>query len=405
MDKLFQSKWAIRVISLVLAVTLYLFVNIETNTEQNESRVDQNGGTETQVLEDVELDLRIDAENYVVSGVPEYVTVTLEGKRSALAPIIRLRNFTVFVDLSDYGEGEHTVELQYEGLPDNVVAYIEPKEIDVQIEERASKEFGVELDLVRTDELPIGYELGEPEVDPGTVTVISSAANIEQIAMVKVYVDVSELKESIRNRELPVVVQDAQGNNINARVEPATVTVSIPVDRPSKKVPLTIATTGDLPDDLEISNMEVESEIEVFGKREVLNEVEGITTKELDVSKIEESGTVELDLDFPEGVIANEEKVEVEIEVEASKTFEKIPIDVEGKNASDVTFLKPKKAEVDIVATGSHKMMADVKKKDVKALIDLSDLTEGKHEVDLVVDGPDDVTFEPKFKKVEVEVK
>lgn len=37
MDKLFQSKWAIRVISLVLALTLYFFVNIEANTEQNDS--------------------------------------------------------------------------------------------------------------------------------------------------------------------------------------------------------------------------------------------------------------------------------------------------------------------------------------------------------------------------------
>src|SRR5690625_2844219 len=163
MDKLFQSKWAIRVISLVLAVTLYLFVNIETNTEQNESRVDPGTATEIQVLEDVPLDIKIDAQQYVVSGVPELVTVTLEGKNSILAPIARLKNFTIEVDLTEYEEGEHTVELQAEGLPNTVTAYIEPKEIDIVIEKRASQEFGVDIDFVNLDKVPVGYELGEPE--------------------------------------------------------------------------------------------------------------------------------------------------------------------------------------------------------------------------------------------------
>src|SRR5699024_2130888 len=120
---------------------LYLFVNIEANTEQNESRVDPGTASEVQVLDDVPLDIKIDAEQYVVSGVPEEVSVTLEGKNSVIAPIARLMNFKVEVDLTEYGEGEHTVELQAEGLPDNVKAYIEPKELDVQIEKRAVQEF------------------------------------------------------------------------------------------------------------------------------------------------------------------------------------------------------------------------------------------------------------------------
>lgn len=93
MDKLFQSKWAIRVISLVLALTLYFFVNIEANTEQNDSRLDQGTTTETQILDEVPVDIKIDAENYVVSGVPETVSVTLEGKK------VRSHQSCVFVVL------------------------------------------------------------------------------------------------------------------------------------------------------------------------------------------------------------------------------------------------------------------------------------------------------------------
>lgn len=404
MDKLFQNKWTIRVISLVLAITMYLFVNIETNSEQNKSRVDQNGTTETEVLEDVELDLRIDADNYVVSGVPEDVTVTLEGRRSTLAPIVRLRNFTVFVDLEEYGEGEHTVELEYEGLPDNVSAYIEPKKINIEIEERATREFNVDMDIVKQDQLPVGYELGEPEMTPETVTVIGSEASLDQIAMVKVFIDVTDLKESITNRELPIAVYDAQGNDLNVRVEPETVNVSVPVERPSKKVSLNVATTGELPDDLEIEDMDAESEIEIFGKKELLNEIEEISTKEVDLATIEESGAVEVELDFPEGVTADEDKVEVELEMEATKTFKKLPIEIKGQDESDVTFVKPKEAEVDISVTGSDDIVQDVKKQDVKASVELSGLSEGEHDVDIKLEGPDDLILKPETEKATVEI-
>lgn len=405
MDKLFQNKWAIRVISLILALTLYFFVNLEANSEQNESRVDPGNASETQVLEDVPLDIKIDAENYVVSGVPEVVSVTLEGKRSSLAPIVRLRNFDVIVDLTDYEEGDHTVTLEYEGLPENVTAYIEPKEIDVTIESRATEQFGVDIDLVNEDKLPVGYELGEPEITPETVTLVSSREQIEQVAMVKAFVDVRDLKESIRNKEVPIVVYDAQGNDMNVRVEPETVTISIPVERPSKTVDLNLETKGDLPDDIEIKNMEIPSEIEIFGKKELLSEIDQISTEELDMSKIENSGKQKVALDFPDGITSNDDKVDVDIELEQTKQFKEVPIEVIGKDESDVRFVKPKDPEIEVTIKGSDETLKKVNEEDVKTTIDLSGLEEGEHKVDVQLEGPEDVTLKAEPKEVTVEVK
>ncbi|HLR54848.1 MAG TPA: CdaR family protein [Pseudogracilibacillus sp.] len=405
MDKLFQNKWAIRVISLILALTLYFFVNLEANSEQNESRVDPGNASETQVLEDVPLDIKIDAENYVVSGVPEVVSVTLEGKRSSLAPIVRLRNFDVIVDLTDYEEGDHTVTLEYEGLPENVTAYIEPKEIDVTIESRATEQFGVDIDLVNEDKLPVGYELGEPEIAPETVTLVSSREQIEQVAMVKAFVDVRDLKESIRNKEVPIVVYDAQGNDMNVRVEPETVTISIPVERPSKTVDLNLETKGDLPDDIEIKNMEIPSEIEIFGKKELLSEIDQISTEELDMSKIENSGKQKVALDFPDGITSNDDKVDVDIELEQTKQFKEVPIEVIGKDESDVRFVKPKDPEIEVTIKGSDEILKKVNEEDVKATIDLSGLEEGEHKVDVQLEGPEDVTLKAEPKEVTVEGK
>lgn len=405
MDKLFQSKWAIRVISLVLALTLYFFVNIEANTEQNDSRLDQGTTTETQILDEVPVDIKIDAENYVVSGVPETVSVTLEGKKSTLAPIVRIRSFDVFVDLTEYEEGDHTVTLEYDGLPDNVTAYIEPKEIDINIEKRALQEFSIDVDFVNLDKVPVGYEIGEPEITPGSVTIVSSEANIEQVAMVKVFIDVRDIKESIKNRELPVVVYDAQGNDMSVRVDPETVTVSVPVERPSKTVPLTVKTKGEMIDELEIANMESATELEIFGRKEVLNEIDEISTKELDISTIEKSGKTEVEIDFPDGVTANDEEIEVDVELQQSKEFKAIPIEIEGMNESDVTFIKPKSGELSVIAKGTDTAVKELKKEDITALINLGDVDEGEHKVDVELKGPDGITLDSKEKKITVEVK
>jgi len=404
MDRLFQSKWFIRVISLAFAITLYLFVTVETNVTQDDSRIPIGATNETQVLEDVPLGIKIDADQYVVSGVPEEVKVTLEGRTSLLTPIIRQLNFNVFVDLRELGEGEHTVEVEYENLPDNVTAYIEPKEIDVVIEKRTAKEFNVQVDIVNEDKLPLGYEIGTPEINPQTVTLISSEAVIEQVAMVKVFIDVADLKEPIRNRELPISVYDIQGNDLNVRIEPESVTVSLPVERPSKKVPLTIETEGDLPEDLEIESIDAAEEIDIFGKRTILQEVNGISTKPFDLSKVTQSGTYELELDLPEGTVTNDEFIEAEITVNKKKSFDDVTIESEAEEDLEFTIVEPENEKVDIEAFGLDDTIDNLKKSDIKAFVKLADLTTGTHKIDLNVEGPKGITFESKIKTVTVMV-
>ncbi|HIV75580.1 MAG TPA: hypothetical protein H9895_10940 [Candidatus Pseudogracilibacillus intestinigallinarum] len=405
MDKLFQSKWFIRVISLVLAITLYLFVTVETNPGQNESRIETTSSKETEVIDEVPLEIKIDAENYVVSGVPEHVKVSLEGKTSVLTPIVRQQSFTVFVDLRELEEGSHTVEVEYDNIPKEVNAYIEPKTIDVQIEKRAMQEFSVDVDITNLDKLPVGYELGEPSVDPETVTIVSSQEVIDQIAMVKVFVDVTDLRESIRNKELPIIVYDAQGNDLNVRVEPSSVTVSMDVDRPSTKVPLDVKTKGKLPDKFEIDKMEAVEEIEIFGRRDVLDEVKEISTEEIDLSEIESSGAIEVPLNLPEGIAVNDEKIKVDITLKESKVFKEIPIEIKGEGDQKVVFKHPEDGTISVTAIGLDTLMEELEESEIIASIDVTNTDSDKESrVNISIEGPKDFKFDAEPKKVTVEV-
>src|SRR5690606_30900313 len=292
MDKWFRSEGFIRGISLGFAVLLYVFVAIEEVDTEEESPISFTtlfgGSTQTQTLPDIPLDdIRIDSEKFVVSGVPETVTVTLEGPSSAITPVVKQQNIDVFIDLTGLEEGEHQVEIQHEPVSSQLSVYIEPKTINVMIEERSSKEFEVAVDFINTDKLPQGYQIGDHELNTETVTITSSKEIIDRIAIVKVYVDVAGLKESINKREVPVNVYDSQGNELAVRVEPGTVVISAEIENPSKKVPVSVATSGELAEGYELVSMElVTKEVEVFAISEILETLDEITTEPVNLSEL-----------------------------------------------------------------------------------------------------------------------
>lgn len=404
MDNWFQSKWFVRGISLILAISLYLIATIEPNTTKDDSSILPGIAKEVQVLEDIPLEVKIDSEEHVVSGVPEYVTVTLEGKSSVLAPVIRQKGFTTFVDLTGLDSGDHVVPIEYENIPDDIAVYIEPKSIEVTIEKRASKEFAVEVDFVNMDKLPSDYELGEVKIDPELVTVVSSESVIERIAMVKVYIDVTDLKESIRNREVPISVSDINGNSLNVRVEPGSAVVSVDVERPSKKVPLTLPTKGELPDGFSLEKVEGPEEIDIYGKRAILSEIEELSTEEIDLAAINESGEIEVGLALPEGVTVNESEVKVTLTLEETKEFEDLDIKVVGDSEGEMSFVEPESGKVTITARAHDKVMAELKEEDIKLSINIAGLKAGEHQVELTLKGPDGVMLESPFEDIKVEI-
>lgn len=390
--------------SLIFAVSLFFFVNIETDTAKTNNAVVPNSSDETQVLDDVPLDVKIDSDEYVVSGVPDEVSVSLKGKKSKLTPTVRQRSFDVYADLRDLSEGEHTVEIEHDNIPKELESSIEPQTIDVAIEKRATQEFTLHADIANEDQLPTGYELGDMEVTPETVQIVSAESVMNQIAMVKAYIDVKDVTESIQDKEVSINVYDSQGNDLNVNVEPETAQISLDVDHPSKTVPLHVETTGDLPEGYELKEIKADDELEVFGKSDALTDVEEISTEDIDLSEIKKSTKTDVDIDFPDDVTAEEETVPVEIELEKSEKFAEMDIDIKGEEDKKVKYVNPEDEKVTVEATGVDDVMEDLKESDITASIDVADKDKGEHEVDVDVEGPEGITFKPQPRKAKVEI-
>ncbi len=407
MDNWFKSKWFVRALSLVFAVLLYVFVSVESNDTENTDLTFLPGSpSDTQTLNDVPVDIRMDDENYVVSGVPEHVTVTMEGSVGVLTPTVRQRNFDVFVDLEGLGEGEHRVELEHDITPDLSVD-IEPPAIEVTIEERATAEFTVDVDFMNENDLPDGFEIGDYEVNPSSVSITSSRSVIDQIGIVKVYVNVANLDRPIEDREVPVNVYDNQGNELSVNIEPENVAVSLNVNNPSATVPLEVKTTGELPDGFSLTSISANvDEVEIFATSELLGGIESIATEEIDLSEITESGIVDVPLALPEGVLAPEmETVEVTIELEETRTMDDIPIDVEALgNGQELSFIEPDEPEMGITAIGEQASMSEFDEEDIRLFINLEDVEAGEHTVPITIEGPEDITIDGEYEEATVEI-
>ncbi|MFD1850088.1 YbbR-like domain-containing protein [Oceanobacillus bengalensis] len=407
MDNWFKSKWFVRFAALAFAIVLYVFVDIDVNSTGADSNL-PGRSSETQQFDDVPVQIKIDSENYVVTGVPEYVSVTLSGSPSTLRPIVLQRNFDVYVDLEGLEEGEHTVEIKHD-ITDELEVFIEPKTIDIYIEERATEQFEISAEFFNQDKLPQGYELGEFEITPSEVTITSSRRIIDGIGVVKVFVDLTGLEESINNREVPVNVYDSQGNELNVRIEPETVVVSAEINNPSKTVSLNIPTTGELPEGYSLTSLSANvEEVEAFAVSNVLEGIEMISTEEINLSEITETGTLEVDLSLPEGVnVPDVETIEVMIELEQTLTFEGLPIEVDGiQDGQAVTFLEPEDEGMDITAVGNEIEIRELTNEDFRISINVEGLDPGEYMLPVEIEGPDleEAVITPEYDEIRVQI-
>ncbi|WP_017473152.1 CdaR family protein [Amphibacillus jilinensis] len=397
MNDWLNKPWVIRIISLVLAVFTFLIISFD-NQDTRSADIGSfdaifNSSQETQTIEDVPVNIQIDDEQYVVSGVPQTVSMTLQGTVSVVQSTVTQRNFDVFVDLEDLEPGTHVVPIEHDGISNRLSVDIEPSEVEVSIEERGTGEFEVVIDYTNLDQMEPGFEIDSASITPETVIITSSQSVIDRISVVKAFVDVEGIGESLTLNDVPVRVFDSEGNQLNARIEPETVSVDLEVSSPNKTVPIEVETTGDLPEDFQLVSIEAEdSDVQVFASEENLDLINEISTEPIDLSEITESDTIEVSLQTPDNVrLLSTSTVNVYIEVEeiTEETIEDVEINIENlSNNLTSSFVDPETGQIDLTIIGYPSEIADLDQGDFELIIDLGGINSGEHQLPIEVEGP-----------------
>ncbi|WP_164960390.1 CdaR family protein [Limosilactobacillus reuteri] len=233
----FRRKWFLRIISLILALFLFMYVNGSKSgfLRQNTRNNNQSSAlmSNKSVTLRMPLDVTIDNNKYIVSGYPQYVKVKVTGPSALVTTTSNTQNFKVYADLSDLTPGKHRVKLKTSGLNSELTSKIEPQYINVNIQPRKTITMKVTIRL-STRDLDNGYKLGRPHSDIQTVQVTGSRDEVNKVNRIVAFVAIPhDAKDNIA-RQVTLQAIDRNGQTLNVVTSPTTTNVSIPISAGSQ---------------------------------------------------------------------------------------------------------------------------------------------------------------------------
>ncbi|MFY0760999.1 CdaR family protein [Metabacillus dongyingensis] len=405
MDKMINNHWVMRIIALLMALILYVSVNFESPAPKKQPgpvtsvfpSAPSESAKDTETIPDVEVKTYLDQEDVIVTGVPETVAVTLSGPTNSLLKAKQLKDFEIYAELSDLSIGSHRVQLKHKNIADNLEVNLNPSIITVNVEEKVTRDFPVQVDFINKDQIETGYTAQDPIVKPSVVRVTGSKTLIDSIALIKSRVNLQNANETIE-QESKVTVYDDDGNILPLEVYPSVVDVTVPITSPSKKLPFKLKNEGELGEGLSISNIEaVPNEVTIYGPLDVIDPLEFIDGVTVDLSKIKDDTVLDVDIPVPDGVTKvspDKIQIKVDVEKEEEKILENLPVNIRGLGEGKIIqFLEPESEELDLSVVGAPSVLTNIKPSDLELFVNVTDLSDGEHDVKVEVNGPQDIKW------------
>ncbi|MHC5279244.1 CdaR family protein [Listeria kieliensis] len=315
MDRILNNKWSIRIVALVLAAIL--FTSVSTDNKNSGGTFQTTTQNDTEVIQNVPVEVYYDKKNLYVSGLPETVSVTISGPRSIVQNTKAQQDFKVYADLRNASIGEKNVKLQIKNLSNRLKATISPQTVKVNVQEKVTKKFSVDAEL-SSNAVARGYKAGNIKISPGKVSVTGAKDTVEEIAYVKANINDNKKHKDDFESEATVSAFDRNLNKLDVEISPQKVKVKVPVKKVGKSVPLKLKAEGNLPDNISIQSMTADQdEVVVIGDDAALKNVDQITVN-VPVANLTADTVKEVTIPVPNGAEAVQPS-SIEVRIKTTK--------------------------------------------------------------------------------------
>lgn len=212
-----RYNWGIGLLSLGLAISLWVFVTDRENPEVS-------GGVQGTVAIEV---VNVPANRAVFSLSQDSVAVRASASESVFDRLTS-EDFRAIVDLSAVTTQTATVDIQVESTePRASVLSVSPTQVQVELEVVTSADVPVEVRLVGTP--PPGFSVGDMEVQPELVVVSGPTSLVDLVAVVEADVNLTGYTTPF-DGTLLLQARDGQGGNIEGvTVGPETARVTVEI--------------------------------------------------------------------------------------------------------------------------------------------------------------------------------
>lgn len=403
LEKLLNKSNMIVYLSLFLAFITFIVIDKKVITLVE---------TEAVVISNQKVTVEYNEESYIVEGIPDTVDIVLMGRASDLYLAQQLGEHKVTLDLSGLDVGTHKVNLKYNNPISTLEYKLDPSSVTVIIYPIVREFRTVKSDILNTDKLDEKLVVSSVTLDRDEVIIKSYAEKLEKVASVKAIVDVNALNATAAGtytlENVKLVAYDEKGTEIpDIEILPETLTATVVITSPSKTVPIKIVPVGEVASGAAIASITSSvTKVTVYADEAILSTIDNIEV-EIDVNGLSENKTYQTSIDKPTGVRSISEKnvtIKVQVESETSKEFENINIELTNLKTGLKAFGKTENdTKVNVIVKGTSTLLNALSAEDIKAYVDLTDLTEGEWEVPVKVTGSDlKLSYTSKTTKITV---
>jgi len=326
----------------------------------------------------------------ITSSIPSSVTVVLSAPQSIWNQLnTETGAVRAFLDLSGLEAGSHSVpvRVQISVRPVRKIAQ-SPQSITVTLERLASKEFPIRV--VTRGSPAVGYTADSPTLSQTSVTISGPESQVNRVAEVQAIIDLSQATETI-TRTVNLVVVDANDNPVNGlSLLPDRVTIRQNISQRFgyRNVVIKVVVLGQVASGYRLTNISVfPPAVTVFSADpQIVSDLPGfIETEPLNINGLKDDLDISLSLNLPPGVSVVGDQTEVLVRVgiaaiESSLTLPSIPVEITGLQPGLSAVISPE--TITVIISGPVALLDRLRATDVRAVVDLTALTEGSYQIE-----------------------
>lgn len=399
-EKLFAKKSSLIIISLILSIGIFLYVDTKSTTISE---------TSAEVLYNQKVSAIYNEEAYVIEGIPDAVDITMIGRKSDLYLAKQLPIDTVDIDLKELKEGTHKVSLKYKGAIDTINYKLDPSVVTIVMYPKMSEVRTVSVDLLNQDKLNNKLSISDVEIYRQEVIIKGAQYKLDKVATVKALVDINNISNpeegTITLTDVQLIAYDEKGVVIDVEIVPHTVSATVTIASPKKTVPVKVVPTGNIAFGKAISNItSTVDSVTIYGDDTTLSNIKNIEV-EVDVTGLDSTKRYTATIKKPSGIRFISETtttITVTAESEVTKEIENIQLEYENLSSNySINAASDADKYATIILKGVESVLDSIDEKNIKVYVDLKGYGAGRHDVDVIVEGTDvRVTYTPKVKSV-----
>lgn len=305
MEMLRKGDWGLKLLSIAMAVVLWVYVTNELNP------------TKEKDFKNIPVDIRGLGQNLAASDLPESVNVRVSANQDVIGDL-NAKSIETYIELGNVGPGEQEVPVKVKVPSGVTVTDLRPQRVKVKLEKMGEKQVPVVIKPL-ADPME-GYRVLSTEAIPNEVILRGPESALGQIKNAFVEVQMEDRQRSF-SENIPIRLADTSGNNYEANLvtsNPQVVKVfsSIVPDLPTQNVQVMPKIEGKPAEGYAVSMTVVDpNTLQITGQQKLIEGITEVYTMPVDIEGAKQDVFKEVLPDLPAGVTGNRQTINVLVKI------------------------------------------------------------------------------------------